>query len=173
MKNNATDFELLLLLYLDGQCVKRKHLRAGKGGEIVGMRTGEVTLRPFKFQEAVLVGMATSLARVSILTCVEDPDLEDAPVVPDMGTIELRAFRCQTVGYRPAKHSYSVNLHLGHVSERSKKAGWHHVRCLFRALHPSLPFTNHRFERHSLIYLVPQTRYPLTNPQNSAGRRAT
>ena len=59
----------------------------------------------------------------------EDPDVEDAPVVPpEMGTIELRAYRIRVarkVAHRP---SAQYGLHRGHVSERSKKAGWHHVR---------------------------------------------
>jgi hypothetical protein len=59
----------------------------------------------------------------------EDPDVEDAPVVPEMGTIELQAFRTRAlreVEYRPPDYG----LHRGRMSERSKKAGWHHVRYL-------------------------------------------
>jgi len=58
----------------------------------------------------------------------KDPDVEDAPVVPEMGMIELRAFRTRpvrTVEYQP---DAQYGLHRGRVSERSKKAGWHHVR---------------------------------------------
>ena len=58
----------------------------------------------------------------------EDPDVENAPVVPEMGTIELRAYRCQA--QRTVQYMYNTanELHQGRVSERSKKAGWHHVR---------------------------------------------
>ena len=58
----------------------------------------------------------------------EDPDVEDAPVVPEMGMIELRAFRC--LAQRTVQYLYNTNnaLHQGRVSELSKKAGWHHVR---------------------------------------------
>jgi hypothetical protein len=58
-----------------------------------------------------------------------DPDLEDAPVAPEMGTIELKAYRCRTTGLAKKskrQHKYE-DLHWGRVSERSKKAGWHHV----------------------------------------------
>ena len=74
---------------------------------------------------------------ISLLKPVpEDPDLEDAPVAPEMGTIELKAYRCQSLTQRrdttrnPSSQRRSdkyVDLHLGRVSERSKKAGWHHV----------------------------------------------
>jgi hypothetical protein len=46
-----------------------------------------------------------------------------------MGTIELKAYRCQNVkqtSSESSKHAYE-DLHLGRISERSKKAGWHHV----------------------------------------------
>ena len=67
----------------------------------------------------------------------EDPDLEHAPVVPDMGTIEIRTFRCQTpcglrieemTEYELESCNGTRRLHQGRVSERSKQAGWHHVR---------------------------------------------
>jgi hypothetical protein len=67
----------------------------------------------------------------------EDPDLEHAPVVPDMGTIEIRAFRTQTprglrveemTEHELKSRSGTHRLHQGRVSERSKQSGWHHVR---------------------------------------------
>jgi hypothetical protein len=49
-------------------------------------------------------------------------------MVPEMGTIELRAYRSRTIGYEPhKKKEYTQRLHLGRVSELSKKAGWHRV----------------------------------------------
>ena len=62
------------------------------------------------------------------LTRTTDPDLEDAPAAPEMGTIELKAYRCQTRHFRePSKQRLYEDLHQGRVSERSKKAGWHHI----------------------------------------------
>jgi hypothetical protein len=60
----------------------------------------------------------------------EDPDVEDAPpVVPEMGTIELRVLRCRAQKSTvPCLYNTTNGLHQGRVSERSKKAGWHHVR---------------------------------------------
>jgi hypothetical protein len=58
----------------------------------------------------------------------KDPDVEDAPVVPEMGTIELRAYRTRAVRTVDYQTSAQNGLHRGRVSERSKKAGWHHVR---------------------------------------------
>jgi hypothetical protein len=58
----------------------------------------------------------------------EDPDLEYAPVVLEMGTIELRAYRCQAIRIAQYQRNINYGLHQGRVSERSKKAGWHHVR---------------------------------------------
>jgi len=60
--------------------------------------------------------------------------MEDAPIAPEMGTIEVRAFRRRFIHTeRRQRHSTYGNgeLHSGRVSERSKKAGWHHVRYLF------------------------------------------
>ena len=65
---------------------------------------------------------------VFIPHATEDPDVENAPVVPEMGTIELRAFRSQFQCAVPFQVDPSNGLHQGRVSERSKKAGWHHVR---------------------------------------------
>jgi hypothetical protein len=46
-----------------------------------------------------------------------------------MGTMELKAYRCQKLGN--AKKSKWLHKHedphSGRISERSKKAGWHHV----------------------------------------------
>ena len=70
-----------------------------------------------------------SFIRVShSLLAPKDPDLEDAPVAPEMGTIELKGYRCQLRGPSElsTRHTYE-DLHLGRISERSKKAGWHHV----------------------------------------------
>jgi len=47
-----------------------------------------------------------------------------------MGTIELRAFRCQAQRVLNDPYSTANGLRQGRVSERSKKAGWHHVRLL-------------------------------------------
>jgi hypothetical protein len=58
----------------------------------------------------------------------EDPDEEDAPVVPDMVVIELRVFRSRAVRRVDNRPNMQYGLHRGRVSERSKKAGWHHVR---------------------------------------------
>ena len=68
-----------------------------------------------------------SLGR-TLLIPTEDPDVENAPVVPEMGTIELRAYRCQVLRTVPFQLNATNGLHEGRVSERSKKAGWHHVR---------------------------------------------
>jgi hypothetical protein len=62
------------------------------------------------------------------LFTTEDPDLEDAPDIPEIGTIELRVFRCRAVRQIEYKCEAMYGLHQGRVSERSKKAGWHHVR---------------------------------------------
>jgi hypothetical protein len=45
-----------------------------------------------------------------------------------MGTIELRAYRTRAVRTVDYQTSAQNGLHQGRVSERSKKAGWHHVR---------------------------------------------
>jgi hypothetical protein len=54
--------------------------------------------------------------------------MENAPVVPEMGTIELRAFRCQSLSDEEFYIKECDGLHQGHVSERTKMAGWHQVR---------------------------------------------
>ena len=58
----------------------------------------------------------------------KDPDLEDAPIAPEMGTIELKAYRCRKRGIIGESNQFAnEDPHRGHISERSKKAGWHHV----------------------------------------------
>jgi len=108
--NDLVDCDLSLDLRIDGELVHKTFLRAQHSGHILGIYKGPFSVLPFKFQELELV----------------DPDVEDAPVFPDMGTIELRVFRSRalrTVENQPNAYG----LHRGRVSERSKKAGWHHV----------------------------------------------
>ena len=119
---------LVLSLYIDGERVDERHLRAGLRGELPGIRKTTSSILPFKFQNVQLVGayLRHSLRRTFLIP-TEDPDVENAPVVPEMGTIELRAYRCRAqciVPYLP----HTNGLREGRVSERSKKAGWHHVR---------------------------------------------
>jgi hypothetical protein len=61
----------------------------------------------------------------------EDPDLEDAPVVPEMGTIEIRAYRCHALNENEYEHIDTPRLHGGRASERSKQSGWHRVRYYY------------------------------------------
>ncbi len=61
------------------------------------------------------------------LLAPKDPDLEDAPIAPEMGTIELKAYRCQIQRTTVPVQSTYHDLHCGRVSELSKKAGWHQV----------------------------------------------
>ena len=140
IQNNLVDCDLALHLHIDGELAQRAHLPAQKGSCILGIYRSSNSVLPFKFQELKLVG-ASALPRLFSFVkpirssfpifCLlaEDPDVEDAPVVPpEMGTIELRAYRIRVarkVAHRP---SAQYGLHRGHVSERSKKAGWHHVR---------------------------------------------
>jgi len=109
--NNLMDYDLSIDLYMDGEVVNKTYLRARQAGRVLGIYKGSTAVLPFKFQELQLV----------------DPDVENAPVIPEMGTIELRAFRSRAmraVQYQPYAR---YGLHGGRVSERSKKAGWHHV----------------------------------------------
>ncbi|KAI9511501.1 hypothetical protein F5148DRAFT_327403 [Russula earlei] len=111
LNNHLLDSGLSIYLHIDGERVYQCHLGAGQSGQILGIYKDSTSVLPFKFQELELV----------------DPDLENAPVIPEMGTIELRACRSRaraTVEYLP---SPIHGLHEGRVSERSKKAGWHHV----------------------------------------------
>ena len=58
----------------------------------------------------------------------KDPDVEDAPVAPEMGTIELKAYRCQIKRATKRWNKSSKWCEdSGRISELSKKAGWHHV----------------------------------------------
>jgi hypothetical protein len=44
-----------------------------------------------------------------------------------MGTIELKAYRCLSWRSTGLSTNFEHKLHCGRVSERSKKAGWHHI----------------------------------------------
>ncbi|KAH9072853.1 hypothetical protein EDB83DRAFT_2516616 [Lactarius deliciosus] len=110
--NNLTNFEFASFLHIDGRLVQTMHLRAGASGQFLGPYNSARSILPYKFQELQLV----------------DPDLEDAPVAPEMGTIELKAYRCQTRCITgPSSRIAHEDLYEGRVSELSKKAGWHHV----------------------------------------------
>ncbi|KAI0292772.1 hypothetical protein BC826DRAFT_969450 [Russula brevipes] len=113
MKNNAVDFDITSMLYIDGEYVQHLVVPAGRDHEVIGLRASAFTIRPFKFQDVKLV----------------DPDVEDAPMVPEMGTIEVQMFRSRTLtmGYHSRQKDFPQALHLGRVSELSKKAGWHRV----------------------------------------------
>jgi hypothetical protein len=104
-------------------------LQAWSSSEILGPYSNVHSILPFKFQELQLVGEFSTFRLLSIsLTRAEDPDFEDAPAAPEMGTIELKAYRCRTRHFRePSKRLLYEDLHRGRVSERSKKAGWHHI----------------------------------------------
>jgi len=122
--NNLTFCAIAVFLSVDGRQVKTACLQAGSSGEFLGPYKSECSVLPFKFQELELV----------------DPDLEDAPVVPEMGMIELKAYRCQKLGPTdPSNRIANEGLHLGRVSERSKKAGWHHVAAGEEMLVPPRP----------------------------------
>ncbi|KAF8271132.1 hypothetical protein EI94DRAFT_1827890 [Lactarius quietus] len=110
--NNLPNCEVVIFLLVDGRLVQSVCLQAWSSSEIFGPYTNAHSILPFKFQELQLF----------------DPDLEDAPAAPEMGTIELKAYRCQTQYFRePSKQLLYDDLHQGRVSERSKKAGWHHI----------------------------------------------
>ena len=64
----------------------------------------------------------------------KDPDLEDAPVAPEVGTIELKAYRCQILQPGTTKRwekSSKWCEDSGRISELSKKAGWHHIAYVY------------------------------------------
>lgn len=110
--NSLGDFDLRISVHVDGRELNTLCLPAGSSGEFLGPYKSAYSILPLKFQELQLV----------------DPDLEDAPVAPEMGTIEIKCYRCQRRGYTNlANDVVHEDLYLGRVSERSKKAGWHHV----------------------------------------------
>ena len=141
-------------------------LRARERHQITGIDVSATSVLPFKFQELELVGafpdhpFYNSLVPYFKSLATEDPDLEDAPVVPEMGTIELRAYRCHILSRGEYRHN-DTRLHGGRASERSKQAGWHHIRycCTFQATCPILIHV-----QCSLIHSALQTRYPPIHP---------
>jgi len=129
--NNLLDFDLSLYLYIDGERTNKRYVRAGQRDQILGITKTLTSVLPFKFQELELVGAFSSSIRwktYSFSFATEDPDVENAPVVPEMGTIELQAFRCHAQHTAQYKPHAANRLRQGRVSERSKKAGWHRVR---------------------------------------------
>lgn len=110
--NNLTHFDFAVHLHVDGRLVENLHFEAGSSGEFSGPYNSPRSILPYKFQELQLV----------------DPDLEDAPVAPEMGIIELKAYRCKTRSTAKSSSQFvHEDPHRGRVSELSKKAGWHHV----------------------------------------------
>jgi hypothetical protein len=136
--DDQSDVGLATDLYIDGECVHLGCLRAGEEWEVLGIQKTASSVLPFKFQELELVGAFPQTFLGWHVVCssfaIEDPDVENAPVVPEIGTIELRTFRCRFLG--TGEYYYEEHrLHQGRVSERGKKAGWHHVRYVLG--HPS------------------------------------
>jgi len=112
ISNNLTNFGLTIFVHIDGQLIQHMFLRPKSSCEFLGPYKSICSIHPLKFQELQLV----------------DLDLEDVPVAPEIGTIELKALRCQEQGTaKPIMSFKEENLHKGCVSERSKKGGWHHV----------------------------------------------
>ncbi|KAF8487194.1 hypothetical protein DFH94DRAFT_797569 [Russula ochroleuca] len=137
-KNDLLDIRLAADLYIDGVRTHNGFLKAGRQRQVLGIRKTVSSVLPFKFQELELV----------------DPDVENAPVddvvVPEMGTIEIRTFRCRTV--RTAQyHNRGHRLHQGRVSKRSNKAGWHHVSTA-----DEIPTSRYKYATDLLTYLDPR-----------------
>ncbi|KAI0261269.1 hypothetical protein BC834DRAFT_972863 [Gloeopeniophorella convolvens] len=111
--NTSYQHYLSLDVYIDGRLVERRLLSPGCRSDIEGIRpeSSIPIVFPFKFQELELI----------------DTDTEDAPAVPEMGTIEIRAFRSLLLHDNAYYPVLIQGLHQGRISEKSKKAGWHHV----------------------------------------------
>jgi len=137
-------------LYIDGKRIHKRYVRIQAGQrkqrKVLGIRKSDTSVLPFKFQELQLVGALPQLIPTCpFLTFVtEDPDLfETAPVVPEVGMVEVRAFRVRIKGM-VKRHQYGIDpkygsrLHQGQVSERSKQAGRHHVGYTSQATRPVL-----------------------------------
>jgi len=134
-KNKLLDIDLVVFLHIDGEVVRRSYLSAQEDRCMIGIYKNPSAILPFKFQELELV----------------DPDMEDAPVVPEMGTIEAQVFRARRL--RSAEHNPPVmkhGLHGSRVSERSKKAGWHHVSTA-----DEVPFDSSRRHTVAADYIDP------------------
>ena len=138
---------LLAHLLIDGECIDSSYLIAGPQYQLSGIRNTASSVLPFKFQELELVGAFHQTYLGHHVTCFanllanEDPDVENAPVAPDMGSIELRTFRCRAVG--TAQYNPDYRLHQGRVSERSKKAGWHRVGYVLGLSRPPVAILIH------------------------------
>ena len=110
------------------------------------------------FQELELVGaFPATLSVIRFVTnfksfATEDPDLEDAPILPEMGTIELRAYRCHVLSDEEYEYIDTPRLHGGRASERSKQSGWHRVRYYYYTSKPPVQFLStfntRRFTQH-------------------------
>lgn len=110
--NELTNFDFEILVHIDGRLVQSRFLRAKSSSEFSGLYKSASSILPVKFQELQLV----------------DLDLEDVPVAPEMGMIELQVYRCQKRGTTESTQRFTKeDLHTGCVSERTKKGGWHHV----------------------------------------------
>ncbi|KAH9006363.1 hypothetical protein EDB86DRAFT_3098017 [Lactarius hatsudake] len=129
--NNLANFDLVVYLYIDGQLIRHACTRARSSDELLGPYNSARSVLPFKFQELQLVGTFSPIF----------PSLEHLldvrrktrtwkmyPPPPEMGTIELKAYRCHLRHITKAPSQFMhESLHEGRVSELSKKVGWHHV----------------------------------------------
>jgi len=124
--NKTFDIDVSVELYIDGELISDGYLRAGLTGDIKGIQNSSFSVLPFKFQELQLV----------------DPDVENAPVAPEIGTIELRVFRCQGE-YRSAarKQGGTTSTLETHLSiSQSMRHSQPNLTHQMRRLHPSRSF---------------------------------
>ncbi|KAN0130153.1 Peptidase S8/S53 domain containing protein [Lactarius tabidus] len=109
VSNNLTDFTLAIILLIDGWPVEIGCLPAGMSDAFSGVYKSERSIVPFKFQ-------------------LVDPGLQDKPVGPGMGSIELKAFRCHKQDSVELLEQVSdEDHHWRRFSKLRKKAGWHHI----------------------------------------------
>jgi hypothetical protein len=113
------------------------YLRTGQQHptEFLGVRNSATTKLPFKFQELELVGtFYLDIMFVPYLFYYLLPKTQTwntplwgqkwGPLKFELFGASTRAVNRERKPYKDAK----LKLHQGRVSERSKKAGWHHVR---------------------------------------------
>jgi hypothetical protein len=63
-----------------------------------------------------------------LLEDLDNGDMENVPVMPEIETIEVQAFYAQVKSTTKSSNNINYKLHRSCILECSKMAGWHHVR---------------------------------------------
>ncbi|KZT06460.1 uncharacterized protein LAESUDRAFT_759296 [Laetiporus sulphureus 93-53] len=112
---NKSATDMSVHCFVNGQLVARELVKSYKSRSLKGMRICGCTVRPFMFSNVTL-------------TDDDNVALAGTTNADNLGVIEIRVYRCMTIGSGPFEAVRGVSFtEVGPIHERTKKAGSHCV----------------------------------------------